>query len=90
MTATYNIEKDRAVYHELADMLYIGYGSGTLDLCDSVEDTPSGITVMYRGGEFAGAEVPFVSERYPSMPGRISVDSVRPFDIVLDAVEKIG
>lgn len=79
---TYSIDADRAAYHKLLDILYVGYGLGSLDSCCSLEDTPSGITVMYdENGSFAGAEIPFFSERFGDFPVVIEIDSVVPFGL---------
>lgn len=85
---TYSIEKGRAAYHALFDMLYVGYGDNSLDLCHSIEDTPSGITVMYdEDGKFAGAEIPFFAERYPTVPAIIAVDAAVPFTLFIADVQ---
>ena len=79
---TYSIDVDRAAYHELLDILYVGYGPSSLDLCHSLEDTPSGITVMYdECGAFAGAEIPCFSERSGGFPAAVEVDSAVPFGL---------
>lgn len=82
----YSIDADRAAYHKLLDILYVGYGMNSLDLCHSLEDTPSGITVMYdENGAFAGAEIPYFSERFGSFPATIEVDSTVPFGLAIPA-----
>ena len=79
---TYSIDADRAAYHGLLDILYVGYGLNSLDLCHSIEDTPSGITVMYdEHGVFAGAEIPYFSERFSGFPVTVEVDSAVPFGL---------
>lgn len=71
-----------ASYADVVDMLYILLDpNGSLSMCHSVEDTPSGITVMYApDGSAIGAEVSDFSERY-SLPATIHVDAKSPFDI---------
>ena len=77
-----------ARYADLFDILYVLCGTnGSLSLCSSVEDTPSGITVMYdRNGSVIGAEVSDFSERY-TVPSTIRVDAKKPFDLRIDAIE---
>lgn len=71
-----------ASYTDVVDMLYVLIDpDGNLSRCHSVEDTPSGITVMYAAdGSAIGAEVSDFSERY-SLPATIHVDAKSPFDI---------
>ena len=85
---TYSIEKGRASYHALLDMLYVGYGNNSLDLCHSIEDTPSGITVMYdERGVFAGAEIPYFSKRSEGFPATVEVDSSSPFGLLIPSAK---
>lgn len=78
-----------ARYADLFDILYVLCGAdGSLSRCSTVEDTPSGITVMYdRDGSVIGAEVSDFSERY-SVPSTIRVDAKRPFDLRIDSIEE--
>ena len=75
-----------ASYASAVDMLYIIIDpSGCLSACHSIEDTPSGITVMYASdGSVIGAEVPDFLERY-DLPATIEVDSSNPFEIMVDS-----
>lgn len=81
---TYKIESGRAAYYKPLDILYIGYGNNSLDRCHAIEDTPSGITVMFdENNAFAGAEVNNFSSRVSSIPAIIDVDSINPFKILI-------
>ncbi len=72
----------RAAYAEAADVLYVTCSpESSLSLCHSVEDTPSGMTVMRDAeGRVSGVEVCDFSGRF-SIPGLIPVDSDDPFTI---------
>ncbi|GEM_PF-5358474 len=74
-----------ASYAGAVDMLYVLINpNGDMSACHAIEDTPSGITVMYdRRGAVIGAEVPDFSERF-SLPAMIPVDSHNPFAISVD------
>ena len=81
---TYIIENGRAAYYAPLDILYVGYGDNSLDKCHEIEDTPSGITVMYDdNNNFAGAEVYSFSSRISSIPGIITIDAKNPFKIFI-------
>lgn len=82
--ASFEIERDRAVYDPYVGMLYIGYGDGTLDACEEIEDTPSGAIVMYRSGAFAGVEIP--SDGKFVFPLVIPVDARVPFEVTVPNV----
>lgn len=75
-------EAKKASYASTVDMLYVLLDpNGDLSACSSIEDTPSGITVMYdRAGNAIGAEVPDFMEDY-GVPATIPVDSKRPFNL---------
>lgn len=77
-----------AAYASAVDMLYIFCkDNGSLDFCHEIEDTPSGITVMYdNDGSVIGAEVPDFAKRY-AIPATINVDAVKPFDLVVNTAE---
>lgn len=77
-----------ARYADLFDILYVLCGAdGSLSKCHSVEDTPSGITVMYdREGSVIGAEVSDFSERFV-VPSTIKVDAKRPFELRIDNID---
>ena len=77
-----------ASYADVVDMLYVLLDpNGSLAGCHSVEDTPSGITVMYvADGSAIGAEVSDFSERY-SLPATIHVDARTPFDITVNEAD---
>ena len=74
-------ERDlRASYFEPLDILYVAYGDHSLDSCHTIEDTPSGITVMYDDENcFAGAEIYDLSKRVQSLPATLLVDAKTPF-----------
>jgi len=78
----------RATYAHAVDMLYIiCKDDGSLDFCHEIEDTPSGITVMYdNDGSVIGAEISDFARRY-TVPTTINVDTVKPFDIVINSAE---
>ncbi|NJE80695.1 hypothetical protein E0L17_05060 [Olsenella sp. SW781] len=80
-----------ASYADVVDMLYVLIDpSGSLSRCHSVEDTPSGITVMYSAdGSAIGAEVSDFLERY-SLPATIHVDAREPFDLTISEANGIG
>lgn len=80
-----------ASYADVVDMLYVLLDlNGSLSSCHSIEDTPSGIIVMYDAhGAVVGAEVPDFSERY-RLPAMISVDSRVPFEISVDRAAGIA
>lgn len=75
-----------ASYASVIDMLYILLDpNGSLSACHAIEDTPSGITVMYGAdGSVVGAEVPDFLECY-KIPATITVDSNVPFEISVDS-----
>lgn len=75
-----------ASYASAVDMLYVIIDpSGDLSSCHSIEDTPSGITVMYASdGSVVGAEIPGFLERY-GLPAKIEIDSSTPFEITVDS-----
>ena len=77
-----------ASYADVVDMLYVMLDqNGSLARCHSIEDTPSGITVMYAAdGSAIGAEVSDFSERY-SLPATIHVDARTPFDITVSEAD---
>lgn len=77
-----------ASYAQVIDMLYVLCKEGVgLSRCRSVEDTPSGITVMYdEDGSVIGAEISDFSERY-DIPASIRVDSSKPFTLSVDKAE---
>lgn len=79
-----------ASYASVVDMLYVLISpNGSLSACHSIEDTPSGITVMYaKDGSVVGAEVSGFLERY-ELPATISVDSSSPFEITVDSASGI-
>lgn len=71
-------DKTNASYNPFIDMLYVG----ECESCYSIEDTPSGITVMYeKDGTVLGVEIPYFTENYSEAPVDISVDSSVPFCI---------
>lgn len=78
-----------ARYADMFDILYVlCEPNGSLAKCHSVEDTPSGITVMYdEDGFVAGAEVSDFLERY-KVPSTITVDAKTPFQLRIDSVEE--
>ena len=82
---TYSIDKDRVSYIDALDILYVGYGDGCLDYCESIEDVEPGITVMTNGGEFAGAEIYDFKKTFGDLPARIEVDSSSPFILEIPA-----
>lgn len=73
-------------YEGYADALYIlCKRDASLSSCFAVEDTPSGITVMYDcDGSVIGVEVFDLSDKYYEMPSRIHIDAKAPFDIELN------
>lgn len=77
-----------ASYADVVDMLYVLLDpNGSLAGCHFVEDTPSGITVMYAAdGSAIGAEVSDFSERY-SLPATIHVDARTPSDITVNEAD---
>lgn len=79
-----------ARYADLFDILYVLCGAdGSLTKCRSVEDTPSGFTVMYGDdGSVIGVEVSDFSERY-SVPSTIDVDAKEPFRLRVDSIEDL-
>ena len=81
----YVIDKDRASYYEPLDILYLTYGDGSLSCCDAVEDTPSGVTVMYgEDGELDAAEIYDLFERISSLPATILIDAAVPFTLTIN------
>ncbi|MFR7671482.1 MAG: hypothetical protein ACLU0O_13105 [Collinsella sp.] len=57
----------------------------SLSSCSALEDTPSGVTVMYDcDGSVIGVEVFDLSDKYCEMPSRIHIDARAPFDIELN------
>lgn len=73
------IETYRARYVSAVDTLYAGDVDSP---CSSVEDTPTGIVVMYGSdGSPIGIEVPCFAERYRNLPAIVDVDSVEPFSV---------
>ena len=83
----YRIDPDRAAYYAPLDVLYIGYGDNSLDSCHAIEDTPSGICVMYdRNGLFAGAEIYDASKTISGTPCVVTIDASVPFRINLPAI----
>lgn len=73
-------------YEGYADVLYVlCKRDASLSSCYAVEDTPSGISVMYDcDGSVIGVEVFDLSEKYYEMPSRIHIDARVPFDIELN------
>ena len=71
-----------ASYVGSVDVLYVNFnGRESLSACHAVEDTPSGITVMYsEDGAVVGCEVMDFSERY-RLPAKIRVDTKNPFEV---------
>lgn len=79
---TYTAQKDRAAYHRLLDVLYVGFTDGGLENCSKIEDTPSGITVMYsKDGTPSGIEVPRFSSFSDGFPARLIIDAESPFEV---------
>lgn len=78
----------RASYADAIDMLYVLCKEGaSLSSCDSLEDTPSGFTVMYDGsGSVLGVEVSDFAERF-QLPASIPVDAKTPFVLDVDEAE---
>lgn len=82
---TYEIARADAAYYSLLDILYVG---DVVSACDTVEDTPSGVTVMYNNdGSFAGAEIPDFVERGYGFDDSIEVDASEPFKLALSGAE---
>lgn len=75
----------RAGYASVIDMMYVTcLDDADLSSCYEVEDTPSGITVMYsEDGRVIGAEISDFSLRF-SLPASISVDAKNPFTLDID------
>lgn len=75
----------RAGYAEIVDMMYVTCRDGVdLSLACSIEDTPSGITVMYGdSGEVIGAEISDFSDKF-GIPASINVDAKVPFVLNID------
>lgn len=73
-------------YEGHADVLYVlCKRNASLSSCSALEDTPSGITVMYDcDGSVIGVEVFDLSDKYCEMPSRIHIDARVPFDIELN------
>lgn len=80
-----------ASYAQIIDMLYVlCKEGGSLSRCHSIEDTPSGITVMYdEDGSVIGAEISDFSERY-DIPASILVDSSNPFMLSVDKADGLA
>lgn len=75
----------KASYHKMLDIMYVGINDAHLDICDKIEDTPSGIIVMYdNNGAFAGAEIPLFSKRFGNLPAVVSVDASDPFELTIN------
>ena len=80
------MERDRAAYHRLLDVLYVGFSDGGLESCSRIEDTPSGITVMYSSdGSPSGIEVPYFSSFSDGFPVRLIVDAESPFEVDVES-----
>lgn len=80
-----------ASYVGAVDVLYVRLGDNkSLSVCHSVEDTPSGITVMYSAdGSVVGCEVADFSERY-SIPAVIKVDTKKPFELSVERADGLA
>jgi hypothetical protein len=79
---------EKASYHKLLDILYVGSDGSDLDCCDHIEDTPSGIIVMYnKDGSFAGAEIPLFRKKYGKLPAIIDIDTLEPFELSVDSAK---
>lgn len=75
----------RAGYAAIVDMMYVTCRDGAdLSACGRIEDTPSGITVMYGDdGGVVGAEISDFYSRY-DLPASIVVDAREPFRLDID------
>lgn len=80
-----SVKAVRAGYAGIVDMMYVTCREDAdLSLCHAVEDTPSGITIMYDAdGSVIGVEISDFSCRY-SIPARIEVDAQNPFTLDID------
>lgn len=86
---TYTVSPERAAYHKILDVLYVGFSDGGLESCSRIEDTPSGITVMYsKDGMPTGVEVPKFSSISSGFPARVFVDSASPFEVNVVSARK--
>lgn len=83
---TYSIDKNRVSYLPRFDVLYIGYGDGSLDYCDEVADIEPGITVMTTNGEFSGAEIYGFEALYGSLPAKVTVKAQPPFILDIPSI----
>lgn len=83
---TYNIEKDRAAYVPGCDILYVAYGNGSLDICDTIYDFP-GITVMITDGKFSGAEIYDFKRKFGGWPADIEIPFAPPFVISIPSLD---
>lgn len=82
---TYVIDKERISYVDSIDTLYVGYGENALDACDDIIDVGSGLTVMFTGGEFSGAEIFDFKKTYGPSATQVIVPLKDPFVIQLPA-----
>ena len=81
----YTIDPSRVAYHPAFDVLYLGYGPHSLDVCDEIVDVDPGITIMRTNGEFSGAEIHGFSRSFGSLPTTIVVDGESPFELYVPA-----
>ena len=78
------VERFPASYHRVIDVLFAGDVSSP---CYSIEDTPSGMTVMRaEDGSPTGVEIPDFCKRFPELPDIIEVDSTEPFSFSVDGL----